>query len=108
MLFFQESFTSCQVSSLCSQICHKLHEKSVAIINYLYALRQNHSIIYCNTNGEVHNMNVKTVFLALFSIVLLAACGTNSEKSEDVRALVDDYSAGNFIDDLLASFTLYV
>src|SRR5699024_11531862 len=56
---------------ICSQICHKLHEQSVAIINYLYALRQNHSIIYCNTNGEVHNMNVKTIFLALFSIVLL-------------------------------------
>lgn len=50
-------------------------------------------------------MNVKTIFLALFSIVLLAACGTNSEKSEDVRALVDDYSAGNFTDDQQASIT---
>lgn len=43
-------------------------------------------------------MNYKIVLLALFSGVLLAACGTSSENTDDVRTLIDEYSAGNFTD----------
>lgn len=50
-------------------------------------------------------MNVKAILLALFSIALLAACGTSSEDADDVRALIDDYSAGEFTDDHQASIT---
>src|SRR5690625_5970396 len=62
-------------------------------------------MINLNNNEEVYNMNVKAILLALFSIVLLTACGTSSENADDVRALVDDYSAGDFTDDHQASIT---
>lgn len=50
-------------------------------------------------------MNYKAFLFTLFSIMILAACGTSSENTDDVRALVDDYSAGNFEDDHSASIS---
>lgn len=55
-------------------------------------------------------MNVKGIVLALFSIILLTACGSNDNVKEvkqvdDVRAIVDEYSAGNFTDDHSASIS---
>jgi len=64
-------------------------------------------------------MKLKTILIAILSILLLAACGTidTNEQAEqidkekeinqvdDVKALVDEYSVGNFTDDHQASIT---
>lgn len=61
----------------------------------------------------VFSMNLKNMILLLFSILLLAACGTSNDGAQEadldnpdnVKALVDEYSAGNFTDDHSASIS---
>lgn len=69
---------------------------------------QIHSIIHSINTEEVHKMNYKAILFALFSILILGACSSSSnsiENTDDVRALVDEYSAGNFTDDHTASIS---
>lgn len=57
---------------------------------------------------EVQKMNYKGLLFALLSIMVLGACSSSSdsiESAEDVRDLVDEYSAGNFEDDHSASIS---
>ncbi len=58
-------------------------------------------------------MKFRMIFFMMFVVLLLAACGTNDNGAQDdeldnpdnVKALVDEYSAGNFTDDHSASIS---
>ncbi len=52
-------------------------------------------------------MKYKGILVAFLSIILLASCSNNDEMKQvdDVKALVDKYSVGNFTDDHTASIS---
>lgn len=58
-------------------------------------------------------MKIRNIFFMMVAILLLAACGTSDDGAQNdeldnpdnVKALVDEYSAGNFTDDHSASIS---
>src|SRR5690625_15944 len=52
-------------------------------------------------------MTYKGILVAFLSIILLVACSNKDEMKQvdDVKALVDEYSVGNFTDDHTASIS---